>query len=360
MKLFEYEGKQLMSKYGISIPKGYLSKELPKDIQYPLIAKVQVLSGGRGKQGGIVKINNQSEYETTINKLRLMEFQGESVTEIYLEAQVNYESEIYVSLSIDRNRKVPVLLISRFGGIDIEGVNPEDIILIPINPLIGLQPYMLKQASLFIGLDHSKMSNLLINIWNIFREREASLVEINPLFLTATGDFIAGDAKIVLDSVDNVQDVQLLERKVNDFEGKCLELNTVGVLLEGNTAVITSGAGLGMATFDLLSESGHEILALVDLGGHVIHDEVGARFLLSEIKKLKPERYFFNFYFQVASCNVLATAIAEELGDLSAEVIIRMNGNDYESAYQKLERFSNIQVTKSLTDAKNLLNMKVG
>ncbi|MEK3978638.1 ATP-grasp domain-containing protein [Psychrobacillus sp. FSL K6-2836] len=360
MKLFEYEGKQLLSKYGITIPDGFLSKELPNDIQYPLIAKVQVLTGGRGKLGGIIKVHDPSQYENTINKLQSMTLKGENVTEVYMETPVDYESEIYVSLSIDRNRKIPVLLISKFGGVDIEVVNKENLLLLPINPLLGLQPYMLKQAALFTGLNDSKLSDLLTKVWIVFKEREATLVEINPLFLMSNGDFIAGDAKIILDNAESVSDIKLLERSVNGFEGKCLALNTVGVLLEGDTAVITSGAGLGMATFDMLSESGHDILALVDLGGHVIHDEKGAQGLLSELKKLKPKRYFFNFYFQVASCNVLAEAIANQLGNEPTDVVIRMNGRDYERAFKVLEQYNNIAVTKSLPEAKKLLDIKVG
>ncbi|WP_144513830.1 ATP-grasp domain-containing protein [Bacillus sp. FJAT-22090] len=360
MKLFEYEGKQLLRKYGIPVPEGFLSKELPVDIQYPLIAKVQVLTGGRGKLGGIVKVDEPSQYENTVDKLQSMTLKGENVAEVYMETPVDFESEIYVSLSIDRNRKIPVLLISKFGGVDIEVVNKENLLLLPINPLIGLQPYMLKQAALFTGLNDSKLSDLLTKVWKVFKEREASLVEINPLFLMSNGDFIAGDAKIILDNEVNVSDLRLLERSMNEFEGKCLALNTVGVLLEGDTAVITSGAGLGMATFDMLSESGHDILALVDLGGHVIHDEIGAQGLLGELKKLKPRRYFFNFYFQVASCSVLANAIAKELGNEQAEIVIRMNGRDYESARKVLEQYNNILVTKSLPEAKKLLDIKVG
>lgn len=352
MKLYEYEGKRLFHKYEIPIAKGWLWNEVPEDASYPLVAKVQVLTGGRGKLGGIQKVKDQIDLQKKVDVLSIMNIKGEKVTHIYVEETVDYKQEIYLSFIIDRNKKSPVLIVSGSGGVNIEDVSKEEILFIPINPLLGLQPFMIRKVSMFLGMEYQPLANFIEKAWKLFKNEQAELVEINPLFILENGEFIAGDSKIILDGhVERADNPAVFPRSTDDFESRCSNLGTVGVELDGDIAVITSGAGLGMATYDLVSSRGSKVRALVDLGGHVIHDESKAILLLKEIKALSPKGFLFNFYFQVASCKVLAAAIKAELGNTSYPVVVRLKGKDEEEAAEMLRQCSNVVTTQSLNEA---------
>lgn len=364
MKLFEYEGKQLLSKYGIKIPEGQLLSNVIKgQISFPTIAKIQVLSGGRGKLGGIKKIDSEQEFQETINQLRTTEINGETVSDIYLEDLVAFSKELYFSITIDRNSKMPIILVCNSGGVDIESIPLSQILKVPLNPFIGLQDFMIKQISYFTSLPYKNVKEFVENIYALYKDSKSTLVEVNPLFVTTNNNLIAGDAKIIIENEEILEATQIvtIKREQDKFEDNCLKLGAVGVEIEdGNTAIITSGAGLGMASFDLMTDLGKKVKALVDLGGHVIHDQNLAEKLIQELKKLKPSEYFFNFYFQVASCTVLAGAIAKELGDVSEEVIVRMNGKDAEEAAEMLAPFKNIKVVSTIIEARDIFYKRVG
>jgi succinyl-CoA synthetase beta subunit len=352
MKLYEYEGKKLFHRYGIPIVKGWLWNEVPEDAVYPLIAKVQVLTGGRGKLGGIQKVTNKPELLQRADVLLKKEFKGEKVAQIYIEETVEYEQEIYFSIVIDRNKKCPVLIVSGKGGVNIEEVPKEEILFIPINPLIGLQPFMMRKVSLFLDMDDQVISQIVEKAWRLFKVEQAELVEINPLFILQDGECVAGDSKVILDGqVKRTENPVIFPRNEDTFESRCSNLGTVGVELDGDIAVVTSGAGLGMATYDLVCRNGNKVRTLVDLGGHVIHDEQKAISLIREIKTLSPKGFLFNFFFQVASCKVLAAAIKEELGNTSYPVVVRLKGKDEEEASEILNQFPNVFTTQNLKEA---------
>lgn len=352
MKLYEYEGKKLFQQYGIKTAKGWLLNDLPGKIVYPVMAKTQVLTGGRGKLGGIQKVNNETELKSTAKKLLAMKIKEEKVKNVYVEEMVSYQKEYYISIVIDRNQKAPVLIVSDQGGVNIEEVPKEKVLFIPINPLMGLQPYMIRKVELFFNNKVPFISDLIEKIWQMFKEEQAELIEINPLFVLDDGDYIAGDAKVILDSsVSRTKNPTIINRTKDSFEAKCAELNTVGVELDGEIAVITSGAGLGMATFDMVLSNGLTVRSLVDLGGHAIHDVEIANQLIDEIKKLQPKAFLFNFYFQVASCLVLAKAIENGLGDSDFPVIIRLKGQDEEEVISILSKYKNIITTDSIQEA---------
>lgn len=360
MKLYEYEGKKLFQKYGINTPKGWLQNDLPKTINYPVIAKAQVLTGGRGKLGGIKKVDNEFEMKTTTSNLLEMTIKDEKVANIYVEEMVSYEKEYYISIVIDRNQKAPVLIVSDQGGVDIEEVPKEKILFIPINPLIGLQPYIIRKVELFFQDKTHFISDLIEKMWRLFKEEQAELIEINPLFVLDDGNYIAGDAKVIIDSsASRENDPTIINRNSDSFEAICAKLNTVGVELDGDVAIITSGAGLGMATFDMVSNSNLTVRSLVDLGGHAIHDVEIANRLIDEIKLLQPKAFLFNFYFQVASCFVLAQAIENRLADSNIPVIVRLKGKDEEKAISILSKYNNIFTTDSIQEAIKQISNKV-
>ncbi|MEI3605096.1 ATP-grasp domain-containing protein [Pseudogracilibacillus sp. SE30717A] len=351
MKLYEFEGKKLFNKYGINTAKGWLLDDLPEETPFPLIVKTQVLTGGRGKLGGIQIVRNKEELITKSEKLSHMTIKDERVAGIYIEELVNFQQEYYLSIVIDRNKKSPVLIVSKEGGVNIEDVPKENILFIPINPLLGLQTYMIQKVQMFLNNREPFISQLIQNLWTMFTKEQAELIEINPLFIVDDG-YVAGDAKVILDgSADRASDPILIKRDQNSYEAKCAELHTVGVELDGDVAIITSGAGLGMATFDMVSSNDLTVRTLVDLGGHAIHDEEIAKKLITQIKLLRPKAFLFNFYFQVASCLVLAKAIEEQLGNSDIPVVIRLKGQDEAEAEALLSKYENIHITDKIKTA---------
>ncbi|MEI3613270.1 ATP-grasp domain-containing protein [Pseudogracilibacillus sp. SO30301A] len=351
MKLYEFEGKKLFYKYGINTAKGWLLNDLPEESSFPLIVKTQVLTGGRGKLGGIQKVQTKNELERQAENLAKMTIKDEKVAALYVEEMVDFKQEYYVSIVIDRNKKSPVLIVSDQGGVNIEDVPKDNILFIPINPLLGLQLYMIRKVEMFLNNKDPFISELIQNIWTMFMREQAELIEINPLFILEDG-YVAGDAKVILDgSANRSSDPTLIKRNKDNYEAKCAALNTVGVELDGEVALITSGAGLGMATFDMVSSNDLTVKTLVDLGGHAIHDEEIAKNLITEIRSLQPKAFLFNFYFQVASSLVLAKAIEKQLGNTDIPIVIRLKGQDEEEAAAILSKYENIHITDKIKTA---------
>lgn len=352
MKLYEYEGKQLLAQYSIPVPDGWLWSDRPEERQGSWMAKAQVLSGGRGKAGGILPVTAEKEMQTVVAHLQTLTIQGENVHYVYMEEMVSFAREIYLAIMLDRNQKGPVLLASTQGGIDIESVPKEEIICLTIHPFIGLPSYMIRYLSEWLKISIRQLDPLIRNLWQLFIREQAQLVEINPLFVREDGTLCAGDAKLI---VMEKSFPFLLPREQESFEVKCSNLGAVGVELDGDIAVVTSGAGLGMATLDWIVYHQRSVRAMVDLGGQVIHDLTSARQLMREIVKLRPKGILCNSYFQVASCSVMGRAIAMELGDSSIPVSVRLKGKDAEAMYDALNQYNQISVFSDLEKA--LTNM---
>lgn len=349
MKLYEVEGKQLLKEYGILIPNGWLKSTPPSSFQFPVIVKSQVLTGGRGKAGGIKLVSNDAEMHETINSILSIEIKGEKARNIYIEEAVNFSKELYLAIIMDRTYKSPVIIASAAGGVDIEETPQKNILSIPVNPLLGLEEYIIRRVASFLDISFVKAEQILMKLWNLFTKEQADLVEINPLFIDRNNNLIAGDAKIVL-SGDNEKTKERLifTRSSESFEERCQGLKVGGAYIGGEISIVASGAGLGMATLDIVSDMGGKVHSLLDLQGHVIHDLEGAKLLIQEIQKFSPKSFLFNFYFQVASCKILAEAIASELGGTSIPVTVRMKGIDLEEAKNKLRPFKNIFITENL------------
>ncbi|MFD1385982.1 ATP-grasp domain-containing protein [Oceanobacillus oncorhynchi subsp. oncorhynchi] len=361
MNLFEYEGKKILEKNGVCVPNGFLSKDRIEELNFPVIAKAQVLTGGRGKAGGIKKVKVKKELESVIESIFQKTIKGEKVQEVYLEETVSFKQEIYLSILIDRNKKCPIIIASRQGGMEIESVPKDQILIIEINPLVGLQDYMIHRLSDFLKIDDKKMYHFIKNIWGIFKNEKANLIEINPLFLDKNDKLVAGDAKVSLEESEKSVDYLLIERNQESFSERCKLLKAAGVEIGGDIAIVASGAGLGMATLDIIKHKGESVNSLVDLQGHVIHNLEDAKALIKEIKRLNPKAYLFNFYFQLASCKVLAEAISSQLGQLTVPIVIRMKGLDMEEAREKLEAYPNIIVEENLEQAcESLVSLRRG
>ncbi|MDO8470446.1 MAG: ATP citrate lyase citrate-binding domain-containing protein [bacterium] len=248
MKLLEHQGKALFQKYGIKIPNGELLKNAQAEmsLDFPVVLKSQVLSGERKKKKGIIIVEKHEDFRQNLEKLFLQEIDGSLPESILVEERIDFEKELYVSLSYDTDYRKPVLALSLVGGTGIEGAT-----LVPIDVMKGLPDDMAQESLSKAHIPSTfQLSETIQNLWKMFQAEQALLVEINPLFELKDGTFVAGDAKVVLD--DNVVDPQL--RPFID--------------LGGDIAILASGGGASMLNLDILMREGGRPANYVEYSGN--------------------------------------------------------------------------------------------
>ena len=366
-RLQEYTSKDLLSRNGLTIPKGIIvsgdSFNLD-NVTFPLVVKAQIPIGGRGKSGGIKIANSLSEATDIINSMIGSSINGVPVNTVLLEEKVDIKQELYVSVFIDRDKSNALLMVSEYGGIDIEELDSDKILKININPLIGIKDYMIRSIIGQMNLDHSVIASVktvVQTIYDIFIQYDAELVEINPLVITNDSSVVALDAKIIIDdnSLFRQNEIRDLESGLNDFEINTSKLGVNGVFVDGDIAIITSGAGLQMATNDTVTSLGGRLGPTIDMGGTVLKDEETlnkAIFgIISELSILKPKVILFNTFFQFARCDVMARAIKNSLSNSNnIPIVARLQGRGDDEAAQILSTSQSVFVTKSFEEACNL------
>jgi len=340
LKLFEYEGKKIFSKYGISIPKGYVISNVSeiKPINESVIIKAQLLIGGRGKKGLIKQVSTNSQVQRISNKLLGKIVNTLVVQKLLIEEKLDILKELYVGVFLERNQKVPLIIVSSCGGVDIESVGKKEIFSVAIDPLIGLQSFMVRNLVQKLNLKNDlqkDMIELIFNLYKIFVECDAELVEINPLVITKDKKLIAADSKIIIDDSALYRQPQFQKlgkgRGLTRFEQDILKLGASGVEIPGgNIGVVTSGAGLQMATVDLIKHYGGKIAVAVDIA-EIAFDSTPERMIkmLTYLKKLNLKAILINFFLQIGRCDILAKSIFDSLNDIgdNTSVIIRLKGN---------------------------------
>lgn len=277
MNLFEYEGKQLMRRWGIPVPESHLltSADEPAPMDFPFVLKAQVMTGGRGKAGGVKVCRHETEYRQYARQILDMEIKGHPVHGLLAEQMVQAQQEFYLSITL-QGVAVPTLIVSRMGGMDIEQVSrehPEEILKLEIDPFTRLKGYQKRKiAELLPGTDKADLYGLLDKLQEAFFSGGALLVEINPLGLV-DGRLVAMDSKYVLDDHDAAA-AELRARleqgrsRLYRYTAPEKELTTVTyVPLEGDVAMISDGAGTGMLTLDLLHDAGLQVASFGELGG---------------------------------------------------------------------------------------------
>lgn len=340
LKLLEYEGKKIFSKYGISIPKGYVisnSSEV-KPINEPVIVKAQLLLGGRGKRDLIKQARTVLELRQISKKLLGKIVNNLKVQKILIEERLDIAKEFYVGVFLERDQQVPLIIVSSCGGVDIESVEKKEIFSVAIDPLIGLQSFMIRNLVRKLNLENDlkkEMIELIFNLYKIFVECDAELVEINPLVITERKRLIAADSKIIIDDSALYRQPQFQKlgkgRDLTMFEQNILKLGASGVEIPGgNIGVVTSGAGLQMATVDLIEHYGGKVAAAVDIA-EIAFDSTHERMIkmLSLLKKLKLKAILLSFFLQIGRCDIFAKSISDVFSDISDDtsVIIRLKGN---------------------------------
>jgi succinyl-CoA synthetase beta subunit len=357
MNLLEIEGKRLFFDYGIPVPMGRLSHgEVPTDfIRYPAVVKAQVPTEGRGKAGGIRIVNDAGELERAIREIMSAPIKGYRVWEALVEQKIESQKEIYLSIAIDRTSRKPILMASAMGGMDIEGVPDEKIFKDWIDPWVGLQPFHAKDMAYALDLGPGTTGQFLAimqGLWKLFLDVDAELVEINPLAITEDLRLIAVDSKVVIDddSLFRHENYRKLPGDITPLEKKARDKGIAFVQLEGDIGVIANGAGLTMATLDLLGIYGGKGGVFLDLGGTDDPEKVKEALLL--MAEARPKVVLINIFGSITKCDTVASGLLQAFQDsgLDMRIVARIKGINEQQAVEML-RDTKIKPVISLDEA---------
>ncbi|WP_206812804.1 ADP-forming succinate--CoA ligase subunit beta [Paradesulfitobacterium ferrireducens] len=359
MKLYEYMGKELFNSYGLPVPEGTVIKSAAEAKQgfaaigSPAVVKAQVLSGKRGKAGGIKFVDTPEEAEHAAAELLHMSIQGLAVDQLLMEEKLKIDQEYYLAVTIDARAGKPVVIASAAGGMDIEEVPEDRIVKKHVDINLGIQPYHAREISYRLGLKAEffpEFARILTGIFLIFREKDAELVEINPLILS--GDhFVLGDAKITIDDSALAKHPELprVEEKTEN-EKLANALGLAYVELDGDIAIMANGAGITMGTIDAIQYHGGRAANFLDAGGGS-NKEATAKAL--EILLIsKPKAIFINIFGGITRCDDVAGAFAQVKAEKGIEVpvVIRLVGTNQEEGLRIL-RECGIEAYKSMNEA---------
>jgi succinyl-CoA synthetase beta subunit len=339
MKLFEYRGKELFDKYGISVPNGRLVKNKNdfSRLNFPFVLKAQVPIGGRGKAGGIKSAENLKDAQDKFSQIMGMDIKGYKVRKVLAEEKVDIKKELYLSITLDRSKRMPLIMASSEGGMDIEGVPDEKIFKEWINPLIGIQPFHIRSIITKLRLDKEdgkEVAKVISKIYKLFREYDCELVEINPLIIKKDGGVMALDSKVNIndDAMYRHQDIEPEVVELTPLEKDAKEKGIAFIQLEGNIGVIANGAGLTMATLDALTNYNGKGGVFLDLGGTDDPEKVKQAFEL--MKKAKPKVIFLNLFGGITKCDTVAKGVKEVITKegIDCPVITRIKGCNEDQA----------------------------
>ncbi|MDR3060548.1 MAG: ADP-forming succinate--CoA ligase subunit beta [Dysgonamonadaceae bacterium] len=355
MKIHEYQAKELFAKYHVPVENGILCRNVEEAIlaysvleEKPVVIKAQVLTGGRGKAGGVKLAKNVDEVRDFAGLILGMNIKGYIVDRILVTQAVDIAVEYYLSFVIDRNLRSVVLMISRQGGVDIEDVarkTPEKIYKFVVDSSVGIPDFFARRAAftLFENMDHVKqMVSLIRNLYRLMIDTDASLVEVNPLVLTREGRISAVDAKMVFD--DNAlfrhPDIRFLRESTEEERkeqiAKSKGFSYVG--LDGNIGCMVNGAGLAMATMDIIKHFGGNPANFLDIGGSSNPEKVvDAMALLLGDPNVKV--VMINIFGGITRCDDMASGLLKSFGQIETKipVIVRLTGTNEKEGRELLK-----------------------
>jgi succinyl-CoA synthetase beta subunit len=368
MKIHEYQAKEIFAKYKIAILKEIVCDTVEEvaeaydKIGGTVVVKSQVLVGGRGKAGGIKVCKTKSEAIDAANKIIGMDIKGLTVKKVLVSEGADIVSEFYVGFVNDRNTKSVMLMVSAEGGVEIEEVaktNPEKIIKLPIDPLIGLQAHQARSVFFKIMKDGSHVrqaADILVKLYKLYIETDASLAEINPLVIDGNNKVIALDAKVNFD--DNAlfrhKDYEELADYTEDekLEVDAKEKGLSYIKLDGNIGCMVNGAGLAMATMDMIKLYGGEPANFLDIGGSSNPEKVvhAMEFLLND-KKVKA--VLINVFGGITRCDDVARGLLEAFKqmDVKVPIVIRLSGTNAEEGRELLKNNKDLITAESMGEA---------
>ena len=377
MKIHEYQAKELFRKYGVPVPEGRVAFDPGEAVAaaetlggFPVVVKAQIPAGGRGKGGGVKLAGSADEVRSVATDIIGMNLvthqtgpQGREVQKVLVEQGLNIAKELYLSVIPDRATAMMVIMASEAGGMDIETVaeeTPEKIIKVYVDPLAGINPYHCREAAFGLNLPASVIkpfSQMLVKLYRMAVDYDCSLVEINPLVITAEETMVALDAKVNIDDNALFRHKDVLEyRDLNEedpleIEASKYHLNYIN--LDGNVGNMVNGAGLAMATMDIIKLAGAEPANLLDVGGGASAEMVenGFRIILSDenVKGI-----LINIFGGILRCDVLAEGVvqAARKTGITVPVVVRMEGTNVEEGRRILaDSGLNLTTAVDLKDA---------
>jgi succinyl-CoA synthetase beta subunit len=386
MNIHEYQGKSLLRDYGVGVLRGQIAytpeeaEGAARELGGPLwVVKAQIHAGGRGKGGGIKLARSVEEVRQQANQMLGMTLvtpqtgpEGRQVRRVYVEDGCEIARELYLGVIIDRATSRVTLMASTEGGVEIEEVarhTPEKIITVAIDPATGFQPYHGRKIAFALGLEGKQVGKAVAfmkGIYQAFAELDASLVEINPLVVTAGGDLVALDAKMNFDSnalfrqpkVTQLRDLD--EEDPQEVEASRHELNYIK--LDGNIGCMVNGAGLAMATMDIIKLVGGAPANFLDVGGGATKERVTAAFKLL-LADPKVEGVLVNIFGGIMRCDVIAEGVVAAAREVNINVplVVRLEGTNVDLGKQILQR-SGLPITAAadLADAAEKVVAAVG
>ena len=362
MKIHEYQAKAILARYGVPVPSGEVvesaaeagavAKRLGGGV---VVVKAQIHAGGRGKGGGVKVVKNAEEAEQAAARMIGMNLvthqtgpRGQKVGRVLVEQGLKIKRELYLGIVIDRSTEQPVMMASREGGVEIEKVaeeTPDRIFKVFINPAVGLVPYQARTLAFALGLEGGQINQatkFMTAVWEAFRATDASLIEINPLIVTEEGSLLALDAKMTFD--DNAlyrhPDIKELrdlgEEDPLEIDASKFSLNYIK--LDGTVGCMVNGAGLAMATMDIIKLAGGEPANFLDVGGGANAEQIKNAFrILMSDRNVKA--VLINIFGGILRCDVLAEGVIAAVRDLGVPVpiVIRMEGTNVEKGKQMLK-----------------------
>jgi succinyl-CoA synthetase beta subunit len=376
MKVHEYQAKAILARYGVPVPKGEVAdtpeaaREAAKRLGGPVVIKAQIHAGGRGKGGGIKVAKSAEEVFSLAGAILGMTLvtpqtgpEGRVVRKVLIEEALEAERELYLALTLDRSRARPVAIASRSGGMEIEEVaarDPKAVVRETIDPALGVFPFQARRLAFELGLDGEAFKGGTALVQALFRayvDTDASLAEINPLVVTRDGRVLALDAKMNVD--DNAlfrhADVRAM-RDLSEEDPLEVEASKFGlnyIKLDGNVGCMVNGAGLAMATMDLVKLAGGEPANFLDVGGGASEEQVknAFRIILSD---RNVRAVLINIFGGIMRCDVIArgvVAAVREMG-LSLPIVVRLEGTNVDEG-KRILRESGLTVTpaEGLADA---------
>ena len=362
MKINEYQAKEILKSYGVPVLKGGVAetqeeaRRIAEGIgEKTIVVKDQIHAGGRGKGGGVRVVKNPEEAEKAAREILGMTLithqtgpSGRIVRKVLMEEGADIKEELYLGIVMDRSRECPVIMASREGGVEIEKVaaaSPEKIVKEWVEPSVGLRPFQLNKIGYGLGLEPpqvGKFRNVLMGLYKAFNEKDCLLTEINPLVLTGGGDFIALDAKINFDDNGLFRHKEIVAlRDLNEeapLEIEASKYNLNYIKLDGSVGCMVNGAGLAMATMDIIKVFGAEPANFLDVGGGATTEMVknGFKILMSDpaVKVV-----FINIFGGILRCDTLAKGVTEAVREVKVEVpiVVRLEGTNVEEGRRILK-----------------------
>jgi succinyl-CoA synthetase beta subunit len=361
MKIHEYQAKDVLREFGVRVPRGRVAftvdeaYDIAKELGGTIVVKAQIHAGGRGKGGGVKLAKNPNEAKSLAENMLGMTLvthqtgpQGKEVKRLLIEEGIDIARELYAGIVLDRQSGRDVFMVSTEGGVEIEKVaaeTPEKIVKVSIDPAIGLQPHQARKMAFALGLTGDQVKQgvkFLMGLYKAYQAKDASLAEINPLVVTGAGEVVALDAKINFDDNALFRHKDVVEMRDFDEEDpteiEASKYNLNYIKLDGNVGCMVNGAGLAMATMDIIKLAGGEPANFLDVGGAASAETVanGFRIVLSDpnVKSV-----LINIFGGIVRCDRIAQGVIDAITDarVNVPVVVRLEGTNADIAAKLLE-----------------------